>query len=561
MANILLLDDDEVATRALQGVLSHGNHRTVCAGTVDEALRLLAEIVRIDLVFLEVKLPGRNGLEFLQKVKADPFLKLLPCVVYTGIANSEVVKKCLTLGVQNYLIKPYNEEAVHKEVARAVSNPWRNLHFEEAKSYCRLMGITLEDLVKERDGLAERLAAQAPMIAGRASAHDPGVGLFFKEIAEAAETAGAWGVVEFAQARNRAASFGLWDQLAQTHEELLFASRLLHYQHHPEPLVTPAEAAATEAAKEEERLRSLWMNADLSEGRTFIDRASVELQVQELPAFPVMENVGAAFHMAADSKSASLTHLIDLVNKDPSLTAQVLIAANALAHDEGTTIEDTRIAVGKLGNLRLAALARSMPTLPERLMDLPPISWPHFWAFQMGVARMTQHCCVALEFPNLTSIAFTAGLLHDVGKLILLKLFPHGFPAMVQLSRRENISLQAAEVRYLGCDAQELGGWFAASHGLPAAYHSVIRYVNTPGEAPAEHRELVAMVSLARVLCLHSHVGFCGDTAKDTSPPLEESAAWAVLRERVFPAFNLKEFEHQAHGVCLKLKQELAGRG
>ena len=70
----------------------------------------------------------------------------------------------------------------------------------------------------------------------------------------------------------------------------------------------------------------------------------------------------------------------------------------------------------------------------------------------------------------------------------------------------------------------------------------------------------MAVVSVARHVCLHHHVGYCGDTSNDFAAPIEGTAAWGVLRERIFPSFNLRKFEIQAQGFCRDLKAELSGR-
>jgi len=46
----------------------------------------------------------------------------------------------LDLRVQNFLIKPYNDDAIYAEIAKGTSNPWRARHFEEENSFCKLMG-------------------------------------------------------------------------------------------------------------------------------------------------------------------------------------------------------------------------------------------------------------------------------------------------------------------------------------------------------------------------------------------------------------------------------------
>ena len=79
-------------------------------------------------------------------------------------------------------------------------------------------------------------------------------------------------------------------------------------------------------------------------------------------------------------------------------------------------------------------------------------------------------------------------------------------------------------------------------------------------EKATEDMDLIAVVSLSRDLCRHNHVGFCGDTPLNQAIPLEETPEWRVLRNSVFPSFDLKKFESQVHAECRQLKNELHGR-
>ena len=74
----------------------------------------------------------------------------------------------------------------------------------------------------------------------------------------------------------------------------------------------------------------------------------------------------------------------------------------------------------------------------------------------------------------------------------------------------------------------------------------------------ADDADLVAVVSLARHLCLHNHVGFCGDTPQDKDPPVAETPAWQVLQRRVFTGFDLARFEERVHAFCRELSDGLA---
>ena len=86
MANILLLDDSEVAGRAMRGILARGNHRCAVVEESTAAWNFIREHVKVDLLFLELKLKGENGIRLIQRLRDDAFLKTLPIVVYTGVS-------------------------------------------------------------------------------------------------------------------------------------------------------------------------------------------------------------------------------------------------------------------------------------------------------------------------------------------------------------------------------------------------------------------------------------------------------------------------------------------
>lgn len=560
MANVLLLDSNEVAGRAMQGILARAHHRCVPVATIDEAWKALHEMVIIDLIVLELELKGEKGMDFLRRIRGDCFLKQIPVMIYTSVGDHAIVRQVLLLKVQNYLIKPYNDEHIFREVAKAGTTSWRALQFEEEKSFCTQMGYKPDCLRAMRQELSESIDKSTPFFCGCVTSRNPPqVHARIDALSDKAEACGVWGVVDYMKELKDKASEADWTHFKHCEEDLAFARELILFQLDPKRTTTSSLSEEEKQAQREDEVRAIWMHADVDKSGPMIDGQDVLLQAEALPACPAIDSVAASFLMTADKTAANLNQINDLIAKDPALVTQVLIAANHLDHDEMTVIDDPRTAVGLLGNLRLTAMAKSLPVIPERHLHLPPITWVHFWTFQMGVARLAQYTARYLEFEMLVGRAHTAGLLQDVGKLVLLKLFPFAFPAMVNYARERRVPLHEAERKFVGCTTREIGERFGRKLGLPSSYCNVIRYTETPEQA-GEDTELVGVVALARDLCLQNHLGFCGDTPKDTAQPLEETAAWRVLRSRVFPSFNLKKFETEAHAHCMELKQTLAGK-
>ena len=116
MADILIVDDDEVIRDTLKELLSE-HYMCKTAGTADEAFARLAE-KPYDLVLTDISMPGISGLELLGRV-LELYPKM-PVIVVSGISDQEHVQGLIKLGAFDFLLKPFRLEVVEKSVRRAL---------------------------------------------------------------------------------------------------------------------------------------------------------------------------------------------------------------------------------------------------------------------------------------------------------------------------------------------------------------------------------------------------------------------------------------------------------
>jgi hypothetical protein len=206
--------------------------------------------------------------------------------------------------------------------------------------------------------------------------------------------------------------------------------------------------------------------------------------------------------------------------------------------------------------VQLAAVGKRLPVVQERHFQVPPVTWANFVAFQLGVAKTAHFICDTMSFAHLVGNAYTAGLLHDVGKLMLLRLHPFSFRAIVTYAREKKIPVQEAERKFIGCTTAEMAEWFTQAHHFPEVFTDVIRWVQSP-ELATSNADLTAVVALARHMCIHTRVGSNGEVAAEVRPPLSTLSAWPILEPRVFSGFSLRQFEAQMHAFCVRLRHEL----
>ena len=114
---ILYVDDDPEIREALRLLLGCEGYETVEATNGEELLRLLDDSV--DLVILDVMMPGMNGYEVLRAIRKDPALRQLPVIVLTAEKDAEV--ETLRLGATDFIPKPfYMPEVILARIDRSI---------------------------------------------------------------------------------------------------------------------------------------------------------------------------------------------------------------------------------------------------------------------------------------------------------------------------------------------------------------------------------------------------------------------------------------------------------
>ena len=117
---ILIVDDNEDNRYTLRLLLeSDGHERVIDASGGKEAIALL-EREKFSLVLLDLMMPDLNGDEVLKIIKANPDSRDLPVVMISADTDTEKVSKCIELGADDYLAKPFNPIILRARIASAL---------------------------------------------------------------------------------------------------------------------------------------------------------------------------------------------------------------------------------------------------------------------------------------------------------------------------------------------------------------------------------------------------------------------------------------------------------
>ena len=165
-ATILVVDDEEGNRVMLGRILEHRGYAVETAGDGPAALAILAA-TPVDLVLLDVQMPGMNGIEICRTIKETPASRLTPVVLVTGLTDREHRIAGIEAGADDFVSKPFDHEELAARVASLVRLKRYTDELESAESVILSLALTVEARDPYTDGHCQRLAVYARALGAR----------------------------------------------------------------------------------------------------------------------------------------------------------------------------------------------------------------------------------------------------------------------------------------------------------------------------------------------------------------------------------------------------------
>jgi len=195
-----------------------------------------------------------------------------------------------------------------------------------------------------------------------------------------------------------------------------------------------------------------------------IDKTHLKKITQTIINLPTLPTVVAKMVELIDDPKSSAPSLSRLVRTDQVLTARILRLANSAYYGFPNPISSINLAIVVLGfdtikNLGLSVAVISRFTRASSEDEL--LDYTRFWEHSVGVAVASRMLARLHGFRAMEGEAFVAGLVHDIGKVILSQFQTARYSQAMRLVIQENISLAQAEEKVFEVAHAEVGGWLA----------------------------------------------------------------------------------------------------
>jgi len=219
-------------------------------------------------------------------------------------------------------------------------------------------------------------------------------------------------------------------------------------------------------------------------------------KVDTLPASPAL--LPKLAQALCDINNTDVHEVVDIIMFDSSLTAKLLQIANSAYFGSAEPLTNVGDAISRIGYDTVYLLAASI-TGDSCLRPAPGtgldavLLWKHSVTTAFGAQR------VARTAGQDGNVAFTAGLLHDLGKVVFAGKHGKDYTSMFNPAKRDSLSLIEWENGQYGCNNAEVGAALLEQWKLPAPIVNSVRFHHRPSAA-GEGAPLAACVCLGNIL-------------------------------------------------------------
>jgi len=259
--------------------------------------------------------------------------------------------------------------------------------------------------------------------------------------------------------------------------------------------------------------------------------------LSKIDKLPVLPPLAIKIMERTKDPEFGIDELIDLILMDQVLTAKMVRVVNSVYFGLGRRVESLREALVFLGAKEINNVVLTTTLLNTYSNPKNAQIFRAFWEYSFATAVVSKLLAKSLKYKD-HERAYLAGLLHDIGEVILIHNFPEEFGKIIKRVEQSNCTFEEAEVEELGLSHTDFGPWLLEQWNYFGEIAHVVSRHHKPETAVFE-RHLVAIVHLAGLYCQNNELGF--GISKDVKYNFEMNYSWELLKNEFSPngSFNI----------------------
>ncbi|MCW9024975.1 MAG: HDOD domain-containing protein [Gammaproteobacteria bacterium] len=230
-------------------------------------------------------------------------------------------------------------------------------------------------------------------------------------------------------------------------------------------------------------------------------KSSAELLINEYQELVSLPEVGIRVNDMVNDPDCTVDALGKVILQDPALSIRLLAIANSPFYGTGNvaTISQAVTVLG-MNKIRDIVLTAAIKQAFDKL-QIDVVHVDDFWQHSLYCGLLAQN--LSLKIPVSPEAAFSAGLLHDIGQLILLHRYPIEMHEIILRTVEGDppLPILEAEQERLGTNHAQIGAELASSWNLPHYLAAAMGWHHHPLEA-AEYKQEVALIHVADTIAL-----------------------------------------------------------
>lgn len=243
--------------------------------------------------------------------------------------------------------------------------------------------------------------------------------------------------------------------------------------------------------------------ARVSELHSLLGDTRLQTFVSKLGTLPSFPSLYLEIMVEIEKEESSLEGVAEIVSKDPAMTAKLLQIVNSAAFARARKMATPLEAIQFLGVSTLHSLVLSAHVFSCFDQKLLPegFSMQSLWKHAVETALLSRLILQSEGADTEQSeAAYTSGLLHDVGKLMLAQSMPVEFRTAVHETTEKGIPLFEAESKVFGATHAGVGAYLLGLWGLPAAIVEAVAFHHTPSQTNLRELSPLTAVHVANAL-------------------------------------------------------------